>query len=87
MLSESKYFYTLTHLPVDTDGDWVRAASLIDAFKSSDQNVFCFMINKAGNALWIPGIRDRRGDLVHCVALQVAAIADLQSNNDWSHSV
>jgi hypothetical protein len=48
-LSESKYFYTLTHLPVDTNGDWVRAAGLINAFKSSDQHIFCFMINKSGN--------------------------------------
>jgi hypothetical protein len=48
-LPESKYFYTLTHLPVDTDGDWVRVAALIDAFESIAQNIFCFMINKAGN--------------------------------------
>jgi hypothetical protein len=49
MLSESSYFYSLTHLPVDTDGDWVRAAGLFDAFKNAAQYIFCFMINKSGN--------------------------------------
>lgn len=48
-LSESKYFFTLTHLPVHTDGDWVRAASLLDAFESIAQDILCFMINKTGN--------------------------------------
>src|SRR5450759_245263 len=49
MLSESKYFYALAPLPVDTDGDWVRAAGLLEAFESIAQNVFCFMVNKTGN--------------------------------------
>jgi hypothetical protein len=49
MLSESKYFYALTHLPVDADGDWVRAAGLLEEFEPVAQNVFCFMVNKSGN--------------------------------------
>jgi hypothetical protein len=48
-LSESRYFYSLTHLPVDTDGDWVRAAGLLEAFESIAERVFCFMVNKTGN--------------------------------------
>jgi hypothetical protein len=48
MLSESKYFYALTHLPVDTDGDRVRTAALLEAFEPA-KHVFCFMINKSGN--------------------------------------
>jgi hypothetical protein len=44
MLSESKYFYSLTHLPVDTDGDRVRTAALLEVFESAGQNVFCFMV-------------------------------------------
>jgi hypothetical protein len=39
MLSESQYFYALTHLAVDTDGDWVRAAGLIDAYKRAQIGV------------------------------------------------
>jgi hypothetical protein len=49
LLSESKYFYSLTHLPVNTDGDWVRAAALLNAFENAAQYIFCFMINKSGN--------------------------------------
>jgi|ERR1035438_4500694 hypothetical protein len=37
MLSESTYFYSLTHLPVDTEGDWVRTAGLFEAFKNATQ--------------------------------------------------
>ncbi len=44
MLSESKYFYSLTFLPVHTDGDWVRTAGLLEAFESTAKNVFCFTI-------------------------------------------
>jgi hypothetical protein len=49
MLSESKYFYSLTSLPVQTDGDWVKTAGLLKSFEDVAQNVFCFMINKGGN--------------------------------------
>jgi len=49
MLAESKYFYSLTFLPVETDGDWVRIAGLLEAFEYTSKNVFCFMINKSGN--------------------------------------
>jgi len=49
MLSEGKYFYSLTHLPVDTDGDYVRVAGLLEAFRNDAENVLCFMINKSGN--------------------------------------
>lgn len=49
MLSESRYFYSLTFLPVDTDGDWVRTAGLLEAFENAAKNVFCFTINKTGN--------------------------------------
>jgi hypothetical protein len=48
MLSESRYFYSLTFLPVDTDGDWVRTAGLLEAFENTAKNVFCFTINKTG---------------------------------------
>jgi hypothetical protein len=49
MLSESKYFYSLTFLPVDTNGNWVRTAGLFDSFKNFTQYIFCFAINKSGN--------------------------------------
>jgi hypothetical protein len=83
MLSESKYFYTLTHLPVDTDGDWVRAASLIDAFKSSDQNVFCFMINKNGNefsVVWSKTLSQQAHE-------QIVNTFWESSQRVWTHSI
>lgn len=49
MLSESRHFYSLTHLPVDTNGDWVRVSGLLGAFESHAKSIFCFMINKSGN--------------------------------------
>ena len=49
VLFESKYFYSLTFLPVKTDGSWVRTAGLFDSFKNVTQYIFCFTINKSGN--------------------------------------
>jgi hypothetical protein len=63
LLSESRYFYSLAHLPVDTDRDWVRAAGLFDAFKNVAPYIFCFMINKSGNEFQVvwPKTLDEKG--------------------------
>jgi len=82
MLSESKYFYSLTFLPVDTDGDWVRTAGLLEVFESTAKNVFCFTINKTGkefSVVWPKTLTEQEN-------IQIVDIFWQNAQTVWTHT-
>jgi hypothetical protein len=81
-LSESTYFFSLTHLPVDTDGDWVRVAGLFEAFKNCTQYVFCFMINKSGNEFSVVWPKNLSGQ----VNEQIIDVFWQSAQQVWTHT-
>ena len=53
MLSESEYFYSLTHLPVKPFGRCVRVSGILDTYRSLEHVILAILINKTGDEFTI----------------------------------
>jgi len=53
VFSESEYFYSLTHLPVEPFGRFVRVSSILDAYLSLKHVILAILINKSGDEFTI----------------------------------
>lgn len=53
VFSESEYFYSLTHLPVESFSRYVRASKILDTYRSLEHVILAILINKTGDEFTI----------------------------------